>query len=188
MSDERRDDARDDLRELNGGEGQPRAGAEPERPALRRRWGLVVGAAVVLLIAAPRVIQHRDEGTPPDPEPSAPEQVVGDVAGDAAPGDAGDAGDDGSRAALAPRLETDAEGRPLLVWEPVAEAELYRVELFSSDLTRLTHVAVPRGTTLLLAPERIPGLADLGIVTHCRISALSRGRVTLTSPLTAIEP
>ena len=98
------------------------------------------------------------------------------------------AGTEGSRAALAPRLETDAEGRTLLVWDPVAEAELYRVELFSADLTRLTHVAVPRGTTLPLVPERIPGLADLEDVAHCRISALSRGRVTHTSPLSAIDP
>jgi hypothetical protein len=78
-----------------------------------------------------------------------------------------------------PRLA--GEGRLMLAWHPVAEAEGYRVTLYSLDLSKLSERVVEGDSTLTLPLAELGAAARPGVSLYWQVAALRSGEEIATS-------
>lgn len=123
------------------------------RPALRPAWG--VGAAVAIIFLAVHLIDFRD----------------------------------GASDRIVPRIEQDParlefilhEPQPLeggevrLAWQPVEDADAYRVLFFDADLDELARLDTGSASTVALRPEDVGGLPVSGTKILWQVVALRSG-------------
>jgi hypothetical protein len=162
-------------REILGPEKGGVAGIEPRSGLAQRildlltlprlRPVLAVAAALLLILGLPKVIdQHHGEAPQPVLRGQAPaeEGVV-----------------------LSAEAVLQADGSVRFSWRPTSSADLYRLEFYTADLAELAHIATRSDSVFVLSAGILPGVADISAIAYWRLGALSRGDVTVRSPLQA---
>jgi hypothetical protein len=141
-------------------------GEEPARPR-RRDWRrpLLALAAVLVVAVGLTLVTDDGEGPPRTPILRGDEEAVRQG---------------GVRAgALAAASEVDADGRVVLSWSAVGDADTYRVVLYGADLSELDSFDAGPATSLTLDPADLPA-AEAGLV--WTVIALRAGDEVLRSP------